>query len=100
MSTNELSAFVSLLSDYRASAKKWNGLALIASFRRVAERELGVDRAGFDRLALAAHRADLLELRRADLADTVASALGDVRYLEESEIVVGSYSFHFISFRD
>lgn len=92
--TDELETFVTDLTTYREVAAKWHGNCWLYSLRRL----MRLDRAEFEELALAAHRADLIELRRCDLTDAVLGTDHE-RFLLESAVVVPgtSYTFHFLA---
>lgn len=88
----DLESFVADLAVYSEVAKKRNGQAWLGSLRG----KMRMPRDEFDRLALAAHQADLIELGRADLG---LLDVEDEPYLLASELPVpdsGGYKFHFL----
>ncbi len=91
----ELTAFVETLAVYFEIAKKRHGAAWLCSLRSA----MRMDRSEFERLAFAAHQADLIVLSRADLTGFECNSEMDARYLTESALKVGGglCEFHFLS---
>lgn len=90
MNAAELEGFVADLVTYSQVAAKWHDAVWLYSLRRL----MCLDKETFDRLALAAHQADLIELSRADLVGEM-----DPRCVSESELETPSGArFHFVRF--
>ena len=79
--------FVETVKAYRGVTAHWHGALWLCSVRS----KLRLPKDEFDRLALAAHDAGLVELSRADLVEAM-----DPRYVAESAIDLGHYSLHFL----
>ena len=86
--TMSLETFVETVKAYAPVCATWHGAIWLSSLRS----KLRLDREEFNRLALAAHQADMLELSRADLTPAM-----DQRYVTESEFETRwGARFHFV----